>query len=175
MRPASRALRKVLRFQVYLPVLRNEGRTSLCRPERQFPNKKRRRRRKASAVLSERQWWINHGCQSCCVQRGELLLLSPVLQACPYMPLSGVKSFGDAREGGCHRGSRHLQLSPSLMLACQQQLCRAARRLSSASAPSLLPPLPLLQLCCNLGTEMRSQCCFVGNNDHYFPGRLLSS
>lgn len=154
MRPAFRALRKVLRFQVYLPVLRNEGRTSLCRPERQFPNKKRRR--KASAVLSERQLWINHGCQSCCVQRGELLLLSPVLPACPYMPLSGVKSFGDVREGGCHRvgGSSHLQISPSLMLPCQQQLCRAARRLSSASPPSLLPPLPLLQLYCNLGTEM---------------------
>lgn len=41
-RPAFRALRKVLRFQVYLPGLRNEGRTSLCRPERPFPNKKKK-------------------------------------------------------------------------------------------------------------------------------------
>lgn len=163
---ASRALGKVLRFQVYL--LLGTKVEPVCADLRDSFQIKGQCCPLWETVELESLGLI------CCVQHAQLLLFSPMLQVCPYMPLTGVKALEESLETGCQRGSRHLQLSPSQTLV-HQHLCCAAQQLSPASPPSLLPLLPVHQLCCNLGTEMWSQRCFLGNKDNLFWGRLLSS
>lgn len=150
-----------------LLALGNKGRTSLCRPERQFPNK-----RPVLSPLRDSWTWII---------RADLLRSTcaapPVLTYAASVSIHAFERcecFGGKLRNRLSEGSRHLQLSPSQTLVHQHIGC-AAQQLSPASPPSLLPLLPVLQLCCNLGTEMWSQRCFLGNKDNLFWGRFLSS
>lgn len=150
-----------------LLAFRDQGRISLCRPESRVPNK-----RPVLSSLKDR--FILFIRPICCVHVVKLLLFLTYAAMCPYMPF--IRCGGSRRRKTCVADS-HLQLSPSLKpkLAYQQQLCCAAQQLSSASPPSLLPLLPVLQLYSNPGTEMWSQCGFLGNKDNLFWGRVLSS
>lgn len=129
---ASRALGKVLRFQVYL--LLGTKVEPVCADLRDSFQIKGQCCPLWETVELESSGLI------CCVQHAQLLVFSPMLQVCPYMPLTGVKALEESLETGCQRGPvtfssvHHRHLS----------ICISVVRLSSS--PLLL--LPLFFLCC---------------------------